>query len=34
MKKNISPEKFSSELASIDDVTEVMLVASKHDVDY
>ena len=34
MKKDISPEKFSSELASIDDVTEVMLVASKHDVDY
>ena len=34
MKKDTDADVFSKELAELDDVTEVLLVASKHDVDY
>jgi len=34
MKKDVEADVFSKELAELDDVSEVLLVASKHDVDY
>lgn len=34
MRKDMDPKEFSSRIAAIDGVTEVVLVASKHDVDY
>jgi uncharacterized membrane protein YhiD involved in acid resistance len=34
MKKDTYPDQFSKELAKLDNVSEVLIVASKHDVDY
>jgi uncharacterized membrane protein YhiD involved in acid resistance len=34
MRKNMDPGEFSRRIAEVDGVTEVVLVASKHDVDY
>ncbi len=34
MKKDKDPEEFSRKLAQTDGVSEVVLVASKNDVDY
>ena len=34
MKKDIHPDLFTKELASMKDISEVLLVASKHDIDY
>jgi hypothetical protein len=34
MRKNMSPEDLTSRLAEINGVAEVILVASKNDVDY
>jgi len=34
LKKGQTPESFSSEIAALDGVGEVRLVASKSDVDY
>ena len=34
MRKNMEPRKFSQQIAELEGVTEVVLVASKHDVGY
>lgn len=34
MKKDTFPDQFSKELAAVESVSEVLLIASKHDVDY
>jgi len=34
MKKNLDPEKLMSELSNLKNISELSLVASKHDVDY
>jgi uncharacterized membrane protein YhiD involved in acid resistance len=34
MKKDTFPDQFGKELAELDNVSEVLIVASKHDVDY
>ena len=34
MKKNIDPENLVSELSNLENISELSLVASKHDVDY
>ena len=34
MKKDIDPQGLSDQVASLDGISEVVLVASKHDVDY
>ena len=34
MRKNMEPSEFSQQIAELEGVTEVVLVASKHDVDY
>jgi uncharacterized membrane protein YhiD involved in acid resistance len=34
MKKNLSPNDFTGEIAALEGITEVVLVASKSDVDY
>ena len=34
MRKNMEPSEFSQQIAELEEVTEVVLVASKHDVDY
>jgi len=34
LKKDIDPTIFSSEISAVESVSEVALVASKHDADY
>ena len=34
LKKDVSPDLLTNELGKIDNISEVFLVASKHDVDY
>jgi uncharacterized membrane protein YhiD involved in acid resistance len=34
MKKDLDPEDMVNELSKIDGITELSLVASKHDIDY
>ena len=34
MKKDENQNKFASDIAKLDEVSEVALVAAKHDIDY
>ena len=34
MKKDKTPEDMSSELSKLDEVSELIIVASEHDIDY
>jgi hypothetical protein len=34
MRKDMTPEEMSTELSNLEEVSELIIVASEHDIDY